>query len=214
MIPSDFRLDSVAVHLVERLEGVRRSYLGDPDGAQNAFTRIAKELVGDAAGEASEYVDDPRYPRLLEREILETFLPRYTRLALEHNTVERSGYGAWRGGDPLARIGATVIALVVVTFVTRLVPSPLVAPLWGVALAMPVMPEIRAAWYRLRYRRQLQAAVDDLARIQGQVGVYEPSDDRPLLSDRAASSSRTGGEKDRVVRDTLQEQGTAPGDEP
>ena len=62
MVPSDFRLDTVSVHLVERLEGARRSYVDRPEEATPAFRRIAEELVADAASEVQEYSDLPEYP--------------------------------------------------------------------------------------------------------------------------------------------------------
>ncbi len=175
MIPRDFRLDSVAVHLIERLEGTRRSYLDRPEKAREKFARIADDLVGAAAAECREYVEGDEYPQLLHREIHETFLPRYTRLALEHNQLEKSRFGAWRGGDPLFRVGAVAAAVVAAGIVTRAFPSVYVAVIWIFVLAFALMPELRAAWHRRLYQRDLQAIVDDMGRIHDQLDVYDAS---------------------------------------
>jgi hypothetical protein len=174
MIPSDFRLDSVCVHLVERLEGARRSYFDRPDEAPEAFRRIAEELVVSAAAEAGEYVESATYPALLRREVLETFLPRYTSLALEHNALERTRFGAWRNGDPLARIATTGVAVLAAALFSRFVPSVIDVVPWLGVLVVALLPELRAAWYRLRYQRDLQTVVDDMARIHENLEIYQP----------------------------------------
>ncbi|MFH1463116.1 MAG: hypothetical protein ABIO70_01895 [Pseudomonadota bacterium] len=174
MVPSDFRLDSVCVHLVERLEGARRSYFGRPDEAPEAFRRIAEELVAGAAAEAGEYVESAAYPALLKREVIETFLPRYTRLALEHNALERTRYGAWRNGDPIARAATIGAAVLVAALFSRFFPSVLAAVAWLGVLLVGLMPELRAAWFRRQYQRDLQAVVDDMARIHDNLELYQP----------------------------------------
>jgi hypothetical protein len=178
MIPSDFRLDTVSVHLVERLEGARRSYLDRPGEAPPAFLRIAEELVSDAAAEVREYTDDVEYPAVLRREILETFLPRYTRLALEHNALERERFGAWRQGDPVARLITTGAAIFVAALFSRFFPSVFAAVAWLMVVLVALMPELRAFWYKRIYQRDLQAVVDDMARIHDHLDVYTPSGQR------------------------------------
>ncbi len=178
MIPSDFRLDTVSVHLVERLEGARRSYVDRPDQAPPAFLRIAEELVADAAAEVGEYSDEGDYPVVLRREILETFLPRYTRLALEHNALEKRRFGAWRAGDPVARLVTTGAAILAAAIFSRFFPSVFAAVAWLFVVMVALMPELRATWYRRVYRRDLQAVVDDMARIHDHLTVYTPSERR------------------------------------
>ena len=189
MIPSDFRLDTVSVHLIERLEGARRSYMDRPDEAPPAFLRIAEELVADAASEAREYTDDTEYPVVLRREVLETFLPRYTRLALEHNALEKSRFGAWRSGDPIARLITTTAAVVGAAVFSRFFPSVLAAVAWLAVLLVALMPELRSFWYKRLYQRDLQAVVDDMARIHDHLDVYTPSErqaDPPVVEPATA----------------------------
>lgn len=188
MIPSDFRLDTVSVHLVERLEGARRSYVDRPGEAPPAFLRIAEELVADASAEVVEYSDSADYPAVLRREIIETFLPRYTRLALEHNALEKRRFGAWRAGDPVARLITTGAAVVGAAIFSRFFPSVFAAVAWISVLLVALMPELRAAWYKRLYQRDLQAVVDDMARIHDHLDVYTPSE-RHAEPARAASPS-------------------------
>lgn len=176
MIPSDFRLDTVSVHLVERLEGARRSYMDRPEEAPPAFLRIAEELVADAASEVQEYADSREYPVVLRREILETFLPRYTRLALEHNALEKRRFGAWRQGDPIARLVTTGAAVFTAALFSRVMPSVFAAVAWMFVLLVALMPELRSLWYKRLYQRDLQAVVDDMARIHDHLDVYTPSE--------------------------------------
>jgi hypothetical protein len=199
MIPSDFRLDTVSVHLVERLEGARRSYMDRPDEAPPAFLRIAEELVADAASEVSEYTDDAEYPAVLRREILETFLPRYTRLALEHNALEKERFGAWRRGDPIARMITTGAAVFAAALFSRFFPSVFAAVAWVAVLLVGLMPELRTAWYRRLYQRDLQAVVDDMARIHDHLDVYTPSA-RQAGSEPASSAQATVSERSSLDR--------------
>jgi hypothetical protein len=191
MIPSDFRLDTVSVHLVERLEGARRSYMDRPEEAPPAFLRIAEELVADAASEVREYTDDGEYPAVLRREVLETFLPRYTRLALEHNKLERVRFHAWRAGDPIARLVSTGAAVLAAALFSRFFPSVFAAVAWIFVLLVALMPELRAFWYKRLYQRDLQAVVDDMARIHDHLDVYTPSvrDVEPPRAQPATPSS-------------------------
>ncbi len=186
MVPSDFRLDTVCVHLVERLEGSRRSYLDRPEQALPAFRRIAEELVASAASEAAEYVDDPDHPQLLQREVLETFLPRYTRLALEFNELEKRRFGAWRQGDPIARVITTGLAIFGAAVLSRFFPSVLAAVAWLFVVLVATMPELRAAWFKRLYQRDLQAVVDDMARIQDHLDVYSPTERTDTVERSAA----------------------------
>jgi len=190
MIPSDFRLDTVSVHLLERLEGARRSYMDRPEEAPPAFLRVAEEIVADASSEVVEYADDAEYPVVLRREILETFLPRYTRLALEHNALEKTRFGAWRSGDPIARLITTIAAVMGAALFSRFFPSVLAAVAWIAVLLVALMPELRSAWYKRLYQRDLQAVVDDMARIHDHLDVYTPSERQAEPANAAAAPAR------------------------
>lgn len=166
MSTGSYSLPGVTAAVVERLEGARRTWLTEPDNAREGLGRIAAEHVERVIAEHDELLGDDGTGAVLRREVLETMLPRYLRLALDHNELEHIGYKSWRKGDPVARIAATAFALTLAYGVTRLVHSPVALALFGLALLVPFVPELRASWHRRRYQGELQSLVDDMVRIQ------------------------------------------------
>ncbi len=164
--PPTFRLDTLVVHLVTRLEATRRAHLDAPDEARAAFARVVEEGAAALARECREVLGDDVQARLLEREAEETFLPRYTRMALAQNDVEARGYGFVVGDGIVARVVATVLALVVATVLARFLPGHLKEVVLGLAALTPVVPELRLWWARRRWNAQLQELADDLGRVQ------------------------------------------------
>lgn len=164
--PPTFRLDTLAVHLVTRLEASRRAHLDAPEAAKAAFSRVVDESAAALARECREVLGDEAQAALLEREARETFLPRYTRLALAQSAQERRGYGFVIGDGPVTRVVLTVFALAWAAFLARYLPGFLKAGVFLVAAATPFVPEIRSWWARRRWNGQLQELADDLGRVQ------------------------------------------------
>ncbi len=166
--PSSYRLDTLAVLLVGRLEATRRAHMDNTEAARAAFARVIAEGAEAVAQECREMLGDEVQARLLLREATETFLPRYTRLALAQNQVEARGYGGLLPDGPIGRIVATAIALVVATLSARILhlPVPIEMLIFFAAALTPVAPEIRVAWARRGWRGQLQELADDLGRVQ------------------------------------------------
>jgi hypothetical protein len=177
MTASSYRLDTVAAHLVERLEGARPSYQDRPDDAVAAFARIADLELDRIVAEHDEIIGEQGVGDLLRREIHETFLPRYLRLAHDQNLLEVAGYRAWRGGDPIARAVTTVMSLLVALTVVRVVHHPVMMLAFVAVALVPFLPELRRWYYRRQYARFLQEAVDDMGRIQDRMDVYGPAPD-------------------------------------
>lgn len=164
--PPTFRLDTLAVHLVARLEASRRAHLDDPEAARAAFGRVVAESAAALARECREVLGDEGQARLLEREARETFLPRYTRMALEQSVAEKRGYAFVFGAGPVARVVATVFALALAAFFSRYMPGFLRTLLFVTAASTPFIPEIRVWWARRHWNGQLQELADDLGRVQ------------------------------------------------
>jgi hypothetical protein len=176
MVPRDFRLESVAARLVERLEGTRRTY-ADAKAANEAFSQAASDMVAEASAEYADLGVDPladAQKALLEREIRDTFLPRYTRIATEMTTREQRRFGLGPLAEPLGRIATFVVALFVVVFGLKFAFEfrPLFA-LLPVLLATPLLPDVASILANRRYERELQVLVDDMAKIQEQARAYE-----------------------------------------
>lgn len=163
--PSSFRLDTLTVHLVGRLEATRRAHLDAPDAAREAFARVTQEAAGALARECRELGDDSQ-AALLEREAIETFLPRYTRMALAQNSVEAAGYGGILGDGIVARVVATGLAVALAFAVSRFLPGTLKEVPLVLAVFTPILPELRLWWTRRAWTRALQELADDLGRVQ------------------------------------------------
>jgi hypothetical protein len=197
MPATPYRLDTVAASLVERLEGARRTWVGQPTAAAEGMTRIASETLDLVIAEHDRIMPGSRWGPMLRRELMETFLPRYIRLAVAHNAQEADGYGAWRGGDPLARVAATGGALMGAIILERLLHHPLTLLLFIFALFVPVLPELRAWYHRSRYSGALQDAVDDMGRIQEELDRFT---DDEILTDARLQAAREKVESARTRR--------------
>ncbi|MDP2309714.1 MAG: hypothetical protein Q8P18_27085 [Pseudomonadota bacterium] len=164
--PPSYRLDTLSVHLVSRLEATRRAHLDAPDAARAAFARVVQDTAAALARECREMVGDEEQARLLEREATETFLPRYTRMALAQNRIEARGFGGPFGDGPFARIVATVLAVAIAAVGARFLPPVAEGLLFLLAAITPIAPELRVAWTRRAWSRELQELADDLGRLQ------------------------------------------------
>lgn len=190
MPPAEYQLDTVAVNLIDRMEGSRRTWVDDPEAARAGFRRIAEEGLERVTREYQSIMGEDGWSTMLRREILETFLPRYTRLAIAFNTLEAGRFGAWRGGDPASRVALTLAALLAAFALRRvLMFHPITYFFYLAAVLTPVMPEIRGWYHRQQYQRELQEAVDDLERIQRELERYTEAEgytDARLEAARAA----------------------------
>lgn len=186
MTAPSYRLETLALNLIERLEGARRTWSTDPDTARRELGRIAHEQLDRILAEHDELVDTPGWSAAARREMLETFLPRYLRLAVDHNLLEERGYDAWRRGDPIARIVAGGAAIGAAMAFVRVVHHPAALVGLAVAMAVPFIPEIRRLHFRRRYRAELQDVVDDMARIQGELDRFPAAEVDPPAAPEAA----------------------------
>jgi hypothetical protein len=176
MVPEAYRLEHVVVRAIERLEGARRSFAGQPERAAAELRRICEETADAAAGEYREVAVDPDpevHVAFLRREMLDTFLPRYERLATAMTAREEGGYGLGRVAEPAGRLLLLAIGLVIVWLELR---TGLIARGFFTVpalLALPFLPDLLAALWRRRWRNELQALADDMARIQDNAVAYE-----------------------------------------
>jgi len=190
MTAPSYRLDTLALNLIERLEGARRTWATEPDAARSELTRIAREQLVRMLAEHDELMDTPGWSDTARRELLETFLPRYLRLAVDHNALEERGYNAWRRGDPVARVVGGVAAISAAMVLARLIHHPMALVPFAFALCVPFLPDIRRLHFRRRYRIALQEVVDDMARIQGELDRFPAAmpDDGPAMPDSSEAA--------------------------
>lgn len=184
MVPSDYRLPSVATGLITRLEGTRRSYAHDPGAATEEYTRVADQHVDAALAELDELgmSDDPGHGDFLRDEIHKTFLPRYSRLAAAMNDREAANFGLGPLGDPLGRAGLALVALLGMVMFIRLIYLPWAWPLFLLDLSLPLWPDIARVLVRRRYQSDLQQLIDDLQAVQVQATAFAPLAVEPAQS--------------------------------
>src|SRR5262245_5751537 len=114
MVPADYRLDTVTARLIERLEAARPTFGTDSQAALSAFRSAAEAHVAAATAEFTELVpdEDPEeHAVFLRKEILETALPRFHRLATEYSAAAATNFGFGPLGDPAGRISLFAVAL-------------------------------------------------------------------------------------------------------
>ncbi|MFZ5480098.1 MAG: hypothetical protein ACOZNI_25255 [Myxococcota bacterium] len=163
MTPTAWRLDTLAVQLIDRLEPARRTHV-DEARAADAIRAVVSEAALAVARECRETSGDEAQARRIEKEALETFLPRYTRLALAQNAKERGG--GLLADNVLARVFATALAFLLAVIVSRIVHHWVDLLFFAAAALTPLAPELRTWGSRRAYRRQLQELADDMGRIE------------------------------------------------
>ncbi len=177
MIPDDYRLEHVAVSLIERLEGARRSMPVDEAAMQAALGELASRHVAAAAAEYREVAitqDPSAHCAFLEAEVRGTFLPRYTRLAHAMNRAETRGFGLGALATTGGRVGTGAAALLVLLVLLRFAYLPYTWPVIALVVLGVLLPDLLRILERRRYQAQLQEIVADLARIQTQQLAYAP----------------------------------------
>lgn len=193
MVPNEYRLEHVSLRLIDRLEGARRSFGADRAPAE--FRRIADEMLSAATTEyRSVALEDPvSQVEFLRRELIETFLPRYTTAAVDMTAREARGYGMGILADPVGRVFLALIAAAVAFAEFRVGGARL--GITGVALfgVLPFVPDLVAYVTRRRHEANLQAIVNDMTRIQNQRDAYAAPTDlatEPLASSQARPQAK------------------------
>lgn len=175
MVASDYRLERVCARLIERLESARRTYAGFPQRASAAFNHIAAEHVEAAIREyrGVAMADHPdRQATLLRREVMATFLPRYTRLAVAMTQREEGSYGFGPFAEPFGRLLLGAVGLLLVFSCWRVIRVPVLWPLLLGFLLLPFVADIGGWLISQRYRRRLETVLSDMKHIQDSEGTY------------------------------------------
>lgn len=183
MAPTSYRLDTVAAHIVGRLEPTRRSYAGRHEEFEGVARGLVEEELAAVVAEYRELFGDDARTAFLRRELLDTFLPRYLRLA-RFQTDAEDAWGPW-AADPLMRVVASLAAFGLAWLSMRVFRGMYALGPWLVALLVPFGPELRALLLHRRHLRALQAVVDDMGHIEARREVYLPplpgQDEAPVV---------------------------------
>lgn len=178
MIISEYKLDFVVARLIERLESTRPTFDASmQQEMKESFSRIASEHLDAVIGEFREMgmTDHPdAHAAFLRQEVMQTFLPRYTPMALAANQSEKSGFGLGPLATPIGRIVIGFVAIVLCVLLPRLKLLWLFYPALPFLLVSPFVPDIFRLIYTRRYRRRLQSVVQDMSTIQERFADYVP----------------------------------------
>lgn len=201
MVPTDYRLDFVTARLIERLDGTRRSYVGESDQAAEAFYRIATEHIDAAMGEfrgLADLTEVEAHADFLRHEVLDTALPRYQRVALAMTADEARHWGLGSLGSPVGRVVLVGLALVGLFILSRFIAYAAVWPLVLADLAFPLVPDLLGVLRKRQYKRELESLVADMGTIQDEATHYaRPGRLRVLEPGGASSASSVPPTRDR-----------------
>jgi hypothetical protein len=201
MVPSDYRLDSVAARLIERLEGARPTHT-DPSTAEAAFREVAEHHVAAAIAEYRALgAEDPEaHAAFLRREVLQTMLPRYARLAARMTAAEQRGYGFGPLAGPIGIPALAVVAFALFFFVLRRLLGWWEAwPLLLLDATLPFWP-LGAAWLHVRrHRADLEALVADMERIQDAERTFLTADELRAAKELEPASAPKAAARGREV---------------
>lgn len=202
MIISEYKLDFVVARLIERLESTRPTFDASMhQEMQESFSRIASEHLDAVIGEFREMgmADHPDiHADFLRQEVMHTFLPRYTPMALAANQSEKNGFGIGPLSTPVGRIVIGFMAIFTCVLLPKLKLLWLFYPALPFLLVSPFVPDILRLIYTRRYRRKLQNVVQDMSTIQERFADYVPPESMQAMRDDADAASSHPTTRERV----------------
>ncbi|HEU4889233.1 MAG TPA: hypothetical protein VFV49_15205 [Thermoanaerobaculia bacterium] len=162
----EYDFGSVVFVVLEECEHRRRGF--DDDEAEEGLMRIARNKLAKIKQAYDEFGGAPAYWKVLETEVLETAMPQYIAGAREMTALERSNFGIWRGGDPVARFAFALSGLGIGTLLLVFPFLKLVEAMLALALAFlgGIYPEIKRYTHERRHFRLLNRLVVDATRYQ------------------------------------------------
>ena len=168
----EYDFGSVVFVILEELEHRRRSL--ERDELEFRLKEAAKAKLKQIKRAFDEFGGSPTYWAALDKEVMETVLPQYIEAAEKMNELERTGYGVWRNGDPLARFvfalcGLTIGAIILAVPFIKIVEAMFAFGLGGAGL---VFPEIQRWTHDRRHFRTLNRLVNDSARYQSNAKLH------------------------------------------
>jgi hypothetical protein len=177
MVPERYQLGAVGRFLLEQFE-LRRP------GLRSFTPEIAAEFRQQAEAEILQMerqlhelgIADQQYWQRVRRVVDEILLPRYEKIAQQQIDLADREYGIWRGGDLVARAAFAAAGLVLGIICVELPYIPVQARWFPVLpfILGPLFPDLVTALYARRYRKKLDALVQDLARASDALDTYRP----------------------------------------
>lgn len=125
-----------------------------------------------------ELFQDAEYWARLEKAVMGDVFPRYAAIAERQTALEQREYGVWRGGDLLARLAYAGVGLVVGGLMVKLpfIPIPQTWDFFAflTMIGAPLIPDLQVGWHQRRYRKSIEAIMQEMAAAQQAQQIYEP----------------------------------------
>jgi hypothetical protein len=177
MVPEKYRLAPVGHYLLQQFE-LRRP------GFREWSPSVAASLRKDAESELQVMekqlrelgIDDSAYWQRVRRALDEILLPRYAALASAEIELAKRDYGIWRGGDLIARATFALAGFVLGIICVEVPYIPIQAK-WFPALLLvlgPLFPDGVMWLHRRRWRKKLEALIEDLRHASETLDTYRP----------------------------------------
>ena len=162
----EYDFGNVVYVVLQECEHRRRGF--DDDDLDEQLEKAARGRLAKIKAAYDEFGGSHAYWQALEAEVMETALPQYLAGAREMNALERSHYGIWRGGDPLARFTFALAGLVLGTIMLAIPFIRIFEAIFAVALATAgfLYPEIKRYTHERRHFKLLNRLVADSVRYQ------------------------------------------------
>ncbi len=204
---SSFDYANVIYSIIQDCEHRRRSF--SDDTIAEDLLDCARDKLGRIRQSYLEGMGSKAYWRELEKEVLETVMPQYLPAAVAMNRKERAHFGAWRGGDLLARFAMAIAGLVIGGLIIALPFIPTIENVFAFAFALGgwFYPDLIRMMHERRHYKLLNEFVKNgeayqrnRARYVSSADLDDDDDDDPEKRTPAQRASRPA-EKQRSLGD-------------
>lgn len=177
MVPEKYRLPAVGHFLLQQFELRRpgiRQWSPEVEASLRKDAEAELQLMEKQLRETG--MDDAGYWQRVRRALDEILVPRYAALATSEIELAKRDYGIWRGGDLIARATFALAGFVLGIICVEVPYIPIQAK-WFPALLLvlgPLFPDAVMWLHRRRWRKKLDALVEDLRQASETLDTYRP----------------------------------------
>lgn len=204
----EFSAERVTVQVLQHLERRRAAIVYDEDKVQAAVA----EALTPVRQSYEEAELPPAYLAGLEEEVRAAVPAAWRAVAVPFTEQERSDFGLWRGGDPVARITYVFLGLLIGGVCVALPFIPIWEKWFPFALAFGAywLPTLQVAWHRRRYAGALGAIAVRLSGAQAALDGRIRTED--LLLPEHRTEQEQGPSPSHPDRPDRQDQGPGQGE--
>ena len=195
----EYDFGSVVFVVLGECEHRRRGF--ENDELEFQLMQTAKAKLKKIKAAYDEFGGSPSYWKALETEVLETAMPQYVDAAREMNALERSGFGVWRGGDPVARFTFALAGLIIGSILIALPFVKIVETMFAFALAGAgaLYPEIKRYTHQRRHYQTLNRIITEAGAYQRNAKLHYMTTTDIRESFQIGESETTPGDAGKVA---------------